>query len=72
MRLIAIFVRTTIIEKKIARIYSLFNMTIVTFKVPHTVLVLPRTIITIKLNFDMDKISSFSGTGIDLFINYTD
>lgn len=47
-------------------------MTIVTFKVPHTVLVLLRTIITIKLNFDMDKISSFSGTGIDLFINYTD
>lgn len=45
-------------------------MTIVTFKVPHTVLVLLRT--TNKLNFDMDKISSFSGTGIDLFINYTD
>lgn len=46
-------------------------MTIVTFKVPHTVLVLLRTIITIKLNFDMDNISSISGTGIDLFIYYT-
>lgn len=48
-------------------------MTILTIlKVPHTVLVLLRTMISIKLNLDMDKISSFSGTGIDLFINYTD